>query len=258
MHLKLSKCLFILTLFLLAIFVTACEDEDWIEIICSSEDKNLAMKAYCFFSGDKSSKDSDSDKNSDNETTDAKGECKYDSECPPICEGNTAYKRGCNPRVGKCEKLSEEVCDKVDDVGFGDYQFTAICKEGKCYTNIAAIQAKRTEIKQEATDLASFKPTLRSMMNKAQAICDGGAENVDFASMTIDSPTQEIQDCCMYASLYTLHNAQQTSNKDKFVQYNCNLALGLKDDIASIDKRIADINKASAEMYDYIKLIENS
>jgi hypothetical protein len=253
------KFVFILTLFLLAIFVTACEDQDWIDIICGSEDKNLAMKAYCFFNGEKSSNsDNSGSDNSNNVTSDEQVGCKYDSECPPICEGNTAYKMGCNPRVGKCEKLSEEVCDKVDDVGFGDYQFTAICTEGRCYTNIAAIQAKRTEIKQEAVDLASFRPTLRSMMNKAQVICDGGAENVDFASMTIDSPTQEIQDCCMYASLYNLHNTQQTSNKDKFVQYNCDLTLNLKDDIASLDKRIKDINEASAEMYDYVKMIENS
>jgi hypothetical protein len=245
-------------LFMLATLLTACDNEDWKEIICGSDDKNLAMKAYCFFSGVKSSDSKDSSSGDSNSTdAETKGECKYDSECPPICVGSVATKRGCNPRINKCETLSEEDCNRVEDVGFGEYQFTATCTEGKCYTNTAAIEAKRTEIKQEARDLASFRPTLRSMMNKAQVICDGGAENVDFASMTIESPTQEIQDCCMYASIYNLHNAQQTSDKDKFVKYNCDLALGLKDDIASLDKKIADINQASTEMYDYVKMIKN-
>jgi len=258
-YLKINKCLFILTLFLLAIFITACSDEEMKSIICSSGDKNLAMKVYCLF-GNNSSKESSSDKTSDvsdNSSEDTKVECKYDSECSPVCVGDIAYKQGCNPRTGKCEHTFEDNCGAAEGLGFGDYIIKASCIKGECRYDPNVINAKRAELKQEVADLAAARPVLRSMMTKSQVICDSSPENVDFASMAIDIPSEEIQDCCMTNSAYDLKNTQETTSRADFVKYNCELAVDLGYDIGRIDEKTKSINQASSDMYNYAKMIEN-
>jgi len=40
----------------------------------------------------------------------AEGECKYDSDCAAICEGNTMWKMGCNAQNNSCEKTFDTDC----------------------------------------------------------------------------------------------------------------------------------------------------
>lgn len=65
------------------------------------------------------------------EEKDEKGECKYDSDCDPICEGDIAWKMGCNARKNICEKTFDTNCS-TDIETFGGLDFPKVCGEGVC------------------------------------------------------------------------------------------------------------------------------
>ncbi len=76
------------------------------------------------------------------------GECKYDSDCDAICEGNIAWKMGCNPRTNACEKTFDTNCS--DDVEvFSEMSFPKICHNGSCDRDLEAIEEKRALLQKE-------------------------------------------------------------------------------------------------------------
>ena len=76
------------------------------------------------------------------------GDCKYDSDCDPICEGEVAWKMGCNPRKNECVKTFDNDCS-ADIENFGDSEVSKTCAEGVCVCDEAAIAELRTELMTE-------------------------------------------------------------------------------------------------------------
>lgn len=76
------------------------------------------------------------------------GDCKYDSDCDPICDGNVAWKMGCNPRENKCEKTFDTDCS-ADVEEFSGLSFSKICSEGMCVRDDRAIQDMKNTLEGE-------------------------------------------------------------------------------------------------------------
>ena len=85
----------------------------------------------------------------DNEDEDEEeGECRYDSDCDSICEGETAWKMGCNPRENECVKTFDTDCG-IDIEEFSGLSFAKTCSEGVCVRDDAAIEEMRIALQGE-------------------------------------------------------------------------------------------------------------
>ncbi len=114
------------------------------------------------------------------ETDEEKRDCLYDSECPAICEGNTAWKQGCNPREGKCHKTFETDCTQ-DIETFGSNSFPKTCSEGVCVRDDDAISDKKEELLAEKENLkntmgetSTRRANLIAAKDEANRNCLGG------------------------------------------------------------------------------------
>lgn len=71
--------------------------------------------------------------------------CRYDSECDPLCEGNTLWKQGCNPRTGQCEKTFDTDCTATTET-FAGFTFPKTCDAGQCIRDQEAIDQTKAEL----------------------------------------------------------------------------------------------------------------
>lgn len=76
---------------------------------------------------------------------DEDGQCRYDSDCDPICEGDVAWKMGCNPRKNICEKTFDNDC-YADVETFGELNFPKTCGEGVCVSDTDAIDIAKVDL----------------------------------------------------------------------------------------------------------------
>jgi hypothetical protein len=76
------------------------------------------------------------------------GECKYDSDCDPICEENVMWKMGCNARNNTCEKTFDTDCSSDVEI-FGELDFPKICSVGACVRDEDSIASIKTELEAE-------------------------------------------------------------------------------------------------------------
>ena len=76
------------------------------------------------------------------------GECKFDSDCDPICEGDVAWKMGCNARKNICEKTFDTDCSTDIEV-FGNLDFSKVCGEVVCVRDIESINETRANLLNE-------------------------------------------------------------------------------------------------------------
>jgi len=77
------------------------------------------------------------------------GDCKYDSDCDPICEGEVAWKMGCNPRENKCIKTFDTDCG-ADIEYFSSLEVPKTCSEGICVRDDASIEELRGKLEAES------------------------------------------------------------------------------------------------------------
>jgi len=89
--------------------------------------------------------------NSDDESKEEKGECKYDSDCDNICEADVMWKQGCNPRKNECVKTFDTDCS-ADIEKFSDFSFPKICSEGVCVRDQSSIDSQRQELENTQTE----------------------------------------------------------------------------------------------------------
>ena len=76
------------------------------------------------------------------------GECKYDSDCDPICERDIAWKMGCDPRENECIKTFDTNCG--ESLGsFSTLSFSKICQDGGCIRDEEAIAEMRAKLTAE-------------------------------------------------------------------------------------------------------------
>ncbi|PLX22212.1 hypothetical protein C0584_00470 [Candidatus Parcubacteria bacterium] len=85
----------------------------------------------------------------EDEDIEEEGECKYDSDCDPICDGEVAWKMGCNARTNSCERTFDTDCSS-DSETFSSLNFPKTCNDGVCIRNEQAIQEKRAALEAEA------------------------------------------------------------------------------------------------------------
>jgi hypothetical protein len=114
----------------------------------------------------------DSEDKEDEKDTEEDGECKYDSDCDPICEGDIAWKMGCNARKNICEKTFDTDCSS-DVETFGGLDFSKVCSEGVCDRNEEMITTTRENLLREKKIWSdTLKETNSVRLELSQAMLD--------------------------------------------------------------------------------------
>ena len=108
------------------------------------------------------------------------GECKFDSDCPAVCEGDTMWKRGCNARTNTCEKTFDTDCTANIEL-FGDMSFPKVCSAGACVRDDVAIAQKKAYLEQIKKDMSdevksinAQRDDLKNLMLDANKNCING------------------------------------------------------------------------------------
>ena len=97
------------------------------------------------------------------------GVCKYDSDCPAMCEGDVMWKRGCNARTDTCENTFDTNCaDNVES--FGGTTFPQMCSAGACVRDASSIEAKRAELEQAKKDASNRVKEINAQRNDLQGL----------------------------------------------------------------------------------------
>ena len=107
-------------------------------------------------------------------------ECKYDSDCDPICEGDVMWKMGCNPRKNECEKTFDTNCAGDIDA-FGGLDFPKVCRDGACEQDSDTINSIKADLMQEKTvwsqavkDINATRADINVAMLEANKNCING------------------------------------------------------------------------------------
>lgn len=103
--------------------------------------------------------------------------CTYDSDCDPICEGDTKWKMGCDPDKGECIKTFDTDCSSYIDTIAG-FDFPQTCSQGECVRNDEDITAQRAElvelqaeISQNVKDLNAYRDDVNQQKLDANKKC---------------------------------------------------------------------------------------
>src|SRR3989338_2412912 len=87
-------------------FLVGCTEEELNQLLCEKPE-GWKMKLYCWTQQNSGNDDSTSGPTSNDNSG---KECRFDSDCSTICEGDVFWKRGCDPQTDKCKKTFETDC----------------------------------------------------------------------------------------------------------------------------------------------------
>lgn len=193
------------------------------------------------------------------------GTCKYDSDCDPICDGNVAWKMGCNARTNSCEKTFDTNCSETKDA-YGTLTFRQICSAGQCVTDeetIAATKAKLEADKKAASDnvkdINARRDDLKNVMLDTNKNCINGiADMTNVAIMEFSTRIASLMagglpsaaDAAVdYAGdalnkLYAYSDGtppeDQKLKPDEYIKLNCDLYNFFKSELAASDQELDD------------------
>lgn len=123
-------------------------------------------------------------------------DCQYDSDCESICEGNVAWKQGCNPRIGECFKTFDYDCDEQVEV-FGALEFPKRCSQGECVRDERAIARTKRELeaeierlREEYAELSGVRAQIITAKDEAHRNCLRGLSDAT-AILIVEMATRQ-------------------------------------------------------------------
>ena len=183
------------------------------------------------------------------------GECRYDSDCGSICEGNTKWKMGCDAATNTCEKTFDYDCTEQIETIAG-YDFGKVCYFGDCQRDEVMIQAKRDELSDKVKSLLADKQEVTQMMYEADKNCISALEDVtdkliiDTAVKLTTLPTSflELGTDLTSQTIDALTTDPEKMSTEEFISLNCNLYPLLDKDLKKYDDEIEELEWEISEL----------
>ena len=185
------------------------------------------------------------------------GGCKYDSECPDICESNVRWKQGCNPRIGECIKTFDYPCNEEKE-NFGGYSFGKICSGGKCIRDEVSVNAKKAELQKERDQISEDVKDMIASKQEIQevwipyyykrchnALADVTNKLIIETALMLKSPPSKFSDITKSTAqdligtmLSQTTESTTEMSPEEFIAWNCNFYKALYQDLAVYDTKI--------------------
>ncbi len=185
------------------------------------------------------------------------GVCRYDSDCPDICEGTVRWKQGCNPREGVCIKTFEYPCKDEKEM-FGSHSFGKTCVECVCVRDEEAIEVKKKELENKKKEISDEVKDMLASKQEVQmvwipyyfercqsALSDVTSKLIVDTALMLKSPPTNLRDITTShtESLANELLSKTTSSNtemsvEEFIAWNCNYYNALYQDLNVYDKKI--------------------
>lgn len=200
----------------------------------------------------------------ENEDEDEKGECKYDSDCDPVCEGNVMWKMGCNARSNTCEKTFDTDCQSETET-FGDLSFGKVCSAGQCVRDDNSIKTKRSELETEqkkisdkVKEINGIRQELTATMSETNKMCLSGL--ADATNIIILEGATRIASLASSLSSFAMEGGRQLDVASAMVDYagdGVQKLFGyLKNSNPPEEEKLSlpDFIAVNCKLYDYFKM----
>lgn len=185
-------------------------------------------------------------------------ECRFDSDCKPVCEGNVYWKKGCDAQTDKCVKTFDTDCASQYTV-VGEFSFGKVCRASGCADDASAIRAKKSALVAEANDYTAQMQEATALRQTAAKNCISALSDVT-DKLIIDtamtfarlprSPTS-IYSLTTKNTIDRIGTAAAPNTKmsaEEFISLNCNAIKALDTDYALASKK-RDIVMKQAEAF---------
>ena len=199
----------------------------------------------------------------DEKENEDKGECKYDSDCDPVCEGNIMWKMGCNARNNTCEKTFDTDCQSQTET-FGELSFGMVCSSGECVRDKSGIDAKKSELKAEKKELSNevkeinvIRQQLTSAMSDANKQCLSGL--ADATNTIIIEGATRIASLSSSLSSFAMQGGRQLDVASAMVDYvgdGLNKMYGYLDNPNPPEEKkltLPEFIEVNCKLYEYFK-----
>ncbi len=189
-----------------------------------------------------------------------KGECRFDSDCASVCEGNVFWKRGCDAQTDKCVKTFDTDCS-AQVTAFGEDSFPKLCTTSGCVDDSDSIHARKEELVSQANDYSAAMQQTTELRQVAAKNCISALADVT-DKLIIDTAlsfgrlprsTTSIYSMTTKQTVNTLGKAASGGSgkmsAEEFISLNCNAIKALDSDYALISKK-RDLVMAQAKLYE--------
>ncbi len=204
------------------------------------------------------------------EPPEEKGECRFDSDCDPLCVGTVLWAQGCDARTNKCVKTFDDDCAKAS-VSVAGYSFPSVCRSNAkavfCVVSKQALQAQKDALVLEGNDYtASMQETTRLRQHFVKECLNTLADVtdkfiIDSALMLKKMPTKmfsvlssNLQKLINYGLDKAVGADKPSMSPEEYIAWTCNMSKVLDTDYALLDTKrnqvldeIEAINEAMAE-----------
>ena len=170
-----AKFAFVLGILVLGILLFGCTEEDsklFSDAIMKEAGKQIVNEMNPF----------KGDKNNNSKTPEAetpKGECRFDSDCNAVCEGNVFWKKGCDAQTNKCVKTFETDCS-AEKTTVGEFSFAKLCSLGSkgCAEDAESISKKKSELVTQANTYSAAMQETTKLRQIASKNCISALSDV--------------------------------------------------------------------------------
>ncbi len=183
------------------------------------------------------------------------GSCRFDTDCPPSCDGNVYWKYGCDS-THTCVKTFDYDCTATPTT-VGDFSFPKVCTSTGCVDDTASIHAKKEDLISQANQYSAAMQQTTSLRQIASKNCISALADVTNrliveTALSMASPTTKTVELWTDTTKQAVETLG-TANSDKmsaeeFISLNCNAVKALDSDFALLSKK-RDIAMAQANQF---------
>jgi len=189
-----------------------------------------------------------------------KGECRFDSDCAPECDGGVFWKKGCDAQTDKCVRTFDTDCS-AQFTYIGSDSFSKLCTPSCCVEDTDAIRASKDDLISQANDYTAAMQEATELRQIAAKNCISALADVT-DKLIIDTAltfgrlpksSTSIYSVTTKQTINTLGNAATGGSgkmsAEEFISLNCNAIRALDTDYAVASKK-RDLVMEQAKLYE--------
>jgi len=180
------------------------------------------------------------------------GECRFDSDCESICEGNVLWKQGCNARSNTCEKIFDTHCGSEI---IADLEFEKLCDLSGCQRNSAAITTEINRLTEKWKKNNEDHQRLNQLQLESAKLCISTLEDVTNlflvkSALLIASPLQSLEEIGASTTIDIIEKLNDKSTPpEELIAHHCKLENQLTTDMNLVIKKRDLIKKQIDELH---------
>ncbi len=164
-----------------------------------------------------------------NQSINQNAQCRFDSDCSPICEGSKYWQRGCSIQTNSCIKTFETDCSQSQTI-VGSHSFSKLCSHNGCVDDDDRIHQKKEELIGQANNYTSAMQQVTILRQAASRNCLSALSDVTNNLIvstaliySIPSSTADLYGATTQQIIDQINNAvSKKMSAEEYIALNCN------------------------------------